>query len=130
MSRFVVFFLLMLASLCAADTSLRASWVSKSYKASTIPQDWLPSVIPPFQQSVGAFEKLGARDVGTIDKIIGAFGLPTRYLISDDKALQDFLIYDLSDGHCVGFYVPKPPGKHIMAGVILDPKGNLLKLIK
>jgi len=124
-------------SLCATvavaesdKTSLWKLWRSSHYSSKTIPEAWRPTKIPATSSDLNSFESLSAQENLSIPKFIARYGLPHRYLITERKDGQDFLIYDLPSGHAVALYVSKPPVVTFSACVIITSDGSLVRLIK
>jgi hypothetical protein len=131
-STFIVFFLtagVILAQ--AADTALRSAWASRAYTVKPLPELWRPKRIPSGQPDVASFLKFDLMTGSlSIKDFVERYGLPDRYLVTHRRERQDFLIYDLPSGHAVALYVPKPPDKIFFAVVIIDRRGNFVRLTK
>ena len=112
-------------------TSLRKRWSSPDYTTNSLPAVWRPNNIPATASDVSEFERFTLKTESlSIPKFIGRYGLPSRYLVTQRKKGQDFLIYDLPSGHAVALYVPKLPADTFAACVIITSDGGLVKLIK
>ena len=107
-------------------------WNSRSYAKTPFPEAWRPASVPPTQRDLIAFQQFKFATIHIKD-VVARFGIPDRYLVRTRPPRvgeYNWLIYDLPDGYSVGFYVGNPPGDTYAAGVIIDPKGKLLRLIK
>ena len=114
-----------------ADTTLRSLWASPDYSAKPFPGAWRPKKFPSTARDVLAFKKFDLKSTGvSISNFVARYGIPDRYLVSQQSNGQHFLIYDLPSGHSVALYVHKPPYNTFAAIVIIDSAGNLVRLIK
>jgi hypothetical protein len=111
------------------DTTLRPLWASRAYNAKPLPAAWHSKTVARTERDVAAFQAFSSRSL-SITNFLATYGLPDRYLVTARRGGQDFLIYDLPSGHSVALYVPKPPAKLFAAIVIIDVRGDLVRLIK
>ncbi len=127
-----ILFLCITAALAGSDkTTLRKLWASSRYSTNSVPAAWRPARIPETSSDVRAFESFSLHTQGlSIANFVAKYGLPHRYLTTKREGKHDFLIYDLSSGHSVALYVPKPPFSSFAACVIITSDGSLVRLIK
>ncbi len=115
----------------AGDTTLRSLWASPAYSVKSFPDLWRPKKFPPPVRDVEVFKKFDIKSNGiSITNFVSHYGIPDRYLISNRKNGQNFLIYDLPSGYNVALYVHEPPYDTFKAIVIIDSAGDLVRLIK
>jgi hypothetical protein len=131
MIRIVFCLLLSVAPLLVAaeKDTLRRVWASPAYEKKQFPEAWRPAIVPPTEGVVAAFKAYELKSL-SIRAFVARYGMPDRYLVTQKKEGQDFLIYDLPSGHCVAIYVPKPPHESFSAIVIIDSAGDIVRLIK
>ena len=125
-------FALFAACIFAADQkdTYHPDWNSRTYVKTPFPDVWRPETVAPTQRDLAAYQKF--EFTIHIKDLVARFGIPDRYLVRTRPrpGYFDRLIYDLPDGYSVGFFVGKPPAETFAAGVIIDSKGKLLRLIK
>jgi len=129
----VVFLLLAVSALAAPEKDgFHIDWNSRKYTNTPFPVAWQPGEVPRTERNLVAFQKF-KWDTCNIKVVVSRFGLPDRYLVKKHPLRTgeyNWLIYDLPDGYSVAFYVVSPPSEWFAAGVIVDPKGKVLLLIK
>jgi hypothetical protein len=130
---FRIFIILLLCTATAVaesgKTGLRKLWGSRQYTTNSVPTAWRPDKISVTTTNVSEFERFTLESL-SISTFIARFGLPSRYLVTQRREGQDFLIYDLPSGHAVALYVYKPPFDKFGAIVIIKSDGELVRLIK
>ena len=104
-------------------------WASRHYARKPFPSEWRVDAAPSTIHDLESFQQWPARTV-KIQDVVAQFGIPDRYLVTTRPEKPNFLIYDLPSGHAVAFYVTQPPRDQFSAGVIIDARGKLLRLIK
>ena len=114
------------------EDGLHTEWNSHKYTNTPFPEAWKSAELPKTERDIVAFQKFEWHTIN-IKVVVSRFGIPDRYLVMK-RPLRvgeyNWLIYDLPDGYKVAFYVIAPPSDTFAAGVIVDPKGKLLLLIK
>jgi hypothetical protein len=131
-SHFTAFFLLAASVWAAVEKdTYHPDWNSRRYTKAAFPEAWRPAGVPPTERDLSAFQQFKFATIHIKD-VVARFGIPDRYLVRTRPraGYYDWLIYDLPDGYSVGFFVGKPPADGFAAGVIIDSKGKLLRLIK
>jgi hypothetical protein len=114
------------ASAASDQTALRRLWASRAYSPAPIPAEWRVDGVRA--RDLSAFEQWDGRTIRVSD-VIARFGTPDRYLVARRAGNQDFLVYDLPLGHTAAFHLSRGGREHFLAGVIIDPRGKLLRLI-
>lgn len=124
--------LLVAASAAEVKDTYHPLWKSGRFVQKPFPDEWRPENPPATERDLAAYKNHQFDEV-TIRPVIARFGIPDRYLVLTRPRRSgeyNWLIYDLPDGYTVAFYVMAPPTDIFAAGVIIDPKGKLLRLIK
>ena len=123
----VLLLVTMIATSAASDqTALRRRWASRAYSSAAVPAEWRVDGVRA--RDLSAFVRWDGRTT-LVSDVVARFGTPDRYLIARRAGDQDLLIYDLPSGHTAAFHLSKRR-EHFLAGVVIDAKGKLLRLIK
>ena len=114
-------------SAASDQTALRRLWASRAYSPAAIRAEWRVDGVRA--RDLSAFERWDGRTI-LVSDVVARFGTPDRYLVARRAGDQDLLIYDLPSGHTAAFHLSRGRREQFLAGVVIDARGKLIRLIK